>query len=145
MTPSLFNTSFGLLRNPIGAVDFSLPGEFLTVEQIEKASDAIQCWPEYAPTPLVSLPGLGRSLDIDGLWYKDEGHRFGVGSFKPMGGGHAIMRAVAREIEQRKGEPVSAAALVAREFESIVSQMTVACATDGNHGRAVAWAAAGFW
>ncbi len=141
MTASLFNTSFGLLRNPTGALDLSLPGKFLTVGQIEKASDAIRRWPEYAPTPLVSLPGLASSLDIGELWYKDEGHRFGVDSFKPMGGGHAVMGAVAREVEQRKGEPVSPAALVAREFESVASQVTVACATDGNHGRAVAWAA----
>lgn len=137
MTASLFNASFGLLRNPAGAVDFRLPDEFLTVEQIEKASDAIHCWPDYAPTPLVSLSGLATRLDIGGLWYKDEGHRFGVGSFKPMGGGHAVMGVVAREVERKTGGPVSAAG----EFESVASQVTVACATDGNHGRAVAWAA----
>jgi diaminopropionate ammonia-lyase len=141
VTASLFNTSFGLLRNPSGAVDFSPPGGFLTVEQIEKASDAIHCWPGYAPTPLISLPGLGTSLAIGGLWYKDEGRRFGVGSFKPMGGGHAVMGVVAREVERRNGGPVSVAALVAGEFASVAGQVTVACATDGNHGRAVAWAA----
>ncbi len=92
------------------------------------ALDEIRSWPGYDPTPLHDLGGVAPHVALGRLFLKDEGHRFGVGSFKPMGGGYAVSRILAREgMRETGGEP-----------------LTVACATDGNHGRAVAWAARTF-
>lgn len=77
--------------------------------------------PGYAPTPLLALPALARVLGIGALWIKDEGQRFGLGAFKALGASWAIHRWMA---PRPPGSPV-----------------TFATATDGNHGRAVAWTA----
>jgi diaminopropionate ammonia-lyase len=83
----------------------------------------ISGWPGYAPTPLCPLDGLARSLGLAKILYKDEGGRFGLGSFKALGGAYAVARL--------------AAGLSAAER----ARLTVCAATDGNHGRAVAWGA----
>ncbi|MBC7781818.1 MAG: diaminopropionate ammonia-lyase [Proteobacteria bacterium] len=88
-----------------------------------EAHMTITGWPGYAPTPLVDLAGWADCLGIGRLRYKDEGERFGLGSFKALGGAYAVERLV-REARR------CGAALP-----------TVCCATDGNHGRAVAWGA----
>jgi diaminopropionate ammonia-lyase len=71
------------------------------------------------------LSGLAQAAGLAALSYKDEGGRFGLGSFKALGGPLAVRRLLARNPAAGDGA-------------------TVACATDGNHGRAVAWAAQAF-
>ncbi|MBP0651030.1 pyridoxal-phosphate dependent enzyme, partial [Mycobacterium tuberculosis] len=71
----------------------------------------------------------------------DEGGRFGLGSFKALGGAYAVFRLLVAELEKRTGRPVDAAALAAGRLADLAGQITVTCATDGNHGRSVAWGA----
>src|SRR5690606_27450923 len=79
------------------------------------------------------------------LWYKDEAPRFGLGSFKALGGAYAVLRVLAARIEQEVGvEAVAARDLLAGTHREIASRITVTCATDGNHGRSVAWGARQF-
>lgn len=94
----------------------------------ERAAAAITTWPGYAETPLASLPALAQSLGVGGLFYKDEGGRFGLGSFKALGGAYAVQRLIAK----------------AQISGRTPGDITVCCATDGNHGRSVAWGAAMF-
>ena len=101
----------------------------------------IETWPGYCPTPLHELPGLARRLGIDRLWYKDESERFGLGSFKALGGAYAVYRYLAEAVGAERGTLPSAAALIAGEHRDITRDLTVATATDGNHGRSVAWGA----
>ncbi len=109
------------VRNPaLRATASARTRAILDPAGFEEAREAITRWPGYAPTPLRRLRGLARALGIAGIVYKDEASRFGLGSFKALGGGYAVARAVARH-----GRAI-----------------TVTCATDGNHGRAVAWGAA---
>jgi len=108
------------------------------------ARDEISRWPGYAPTPLTALPGLARDLGIAAVWYKDESGRFGLGSFKALGGAYAVFRLLAREIAAATGETVGAADLAAGRYRDRVAGITVTCATDGNHGRSVAWGARTF-
>lgn len=75
--------------------------------------------PGYAPTPLVALPGLAHSLGLGLVLLKDEGQRFGLKAFKSLGASWAIHRLL----------------------QSGVKLDTVSAATEGNHGRAVAWTA----
>lgn len=81
---------------------------------------AIGQWQGYKPTPLLSLPAIASACGVASVHYKDEGRRFGLKSFKALGGAYAVQRLV-----ERHG----------------AAGLTVTCATDGNHGRAVAWGA----
>jgi len=89
-----------------------------------EARGEIASWPGYQPTPLVELSGLAEDWGLGTLWYKDESGRFGLKSFKALGGAYAVARLVRAGAGDRR--------------------ITVCCATDGNHGRAVAWGAETF-
>lgn len=92
----------------------------------------------YSPTPLVSLPGLARALDVGEIWLKDEGHRLGLGSFKALGGAYAVVRLAQRHAEKALGRAVALGEVGKGDVRQAASSLTVACATDGNHGRSVA-------
>lgn len=94
--------------------------EILSLKRAGEAHAKITGWAGYQPTPLRDLPALARRANIAQILYKDEGKRFELRSFKALGGAYAVDRLVA-----------------ARGKEGLV----VTCATDGNHGRAVAWGA----
>lgn len=105
----------------------------------------IASWPGYAPTPLVSLSGLARAAAVATILYKDESQRFGLGSFKALGGAYAVLRLLIAEIERRTGKSgITSREVVAGESREITADITVTCATDGNHGRSVAWGAETF-
>jgi diaminopropionate ammonia-lyase len=127
-----------LYLNPRSATRAASP---LSAAGFDAARAEIQSWPGYAPTPLRELPGLAAALGIGRLWYKDEGPRFGLGSFKALGGAYAVLRVVQRAVELRTGERTGSAGLVAGRHREIAREVTVTAATDGNHGRAVAWGA----
>jgi len=97
--------------------------------------------PGHAPTPLHALPGLAKSLDVAAIQIKDEGRRFGLKSFKALGGAYAVVSLVLAEAERRLGRAVPPDELGDPEVRKIAARLTFACATDGNHGRSVAWGA----
>ncbi len=98
-------------------------------------------WPGYAPTPLVGLPHLADALDLGTVYYKDEGERFGLKSFKALGGAYAVLVVLKQDGERRGAAPLSASDLIAAARRAQNQPVTVAAATDGNHGRSVAWGA----
>ncbi|TDQ86338.1 diaminopropionate ammonia-lyase [Dongia mobilis] len=102
-----------------------------------RALAEIRSWPGYAPTPLVDLPGLARHLGLGGIHYKDEGGRFGLGAFKAVGGAYAVLR----HLQDRLGNEASVADLIAGKYRDLTRDITVCTATDGNHGKSVAWGA----
>jgi diaminopropionate ammonia-lyase len=114
----------------------------LSPDGFARARALIERWPGYTPTPLVGLPGLARQLGVDRVWYKDEAGRFGLGSFKALGGAYAVAELILRKAA---AEGIDAApsieALLAGRYRAVAAQVTVCCATDGNHGRSVAWGA----
>jgi diaminopropionate ammonia-lyase len=87
---------------------------------------------------------LARTAGVGVVHYKHEAGRFGLGSFKALGGAYAVLRLLQREILARTGRTATTAALLAGEYRAIASTLTVTCATDGNHGRSVAWGAQTF-
>lgn len=114
----------------------------LNRERFEMARREISSWPGYAPTPLVSLPGLAAAAGVETIWYKDESRRFGLKSFKALGGAYAVLRLLIDQIQNRQGATgVTSADLLEGRHRSITQSITVTCATDGNHGRSVAWGA----
>ncbi|MGI9206278.1 MAG: diaminopropionate ammonia-lyase [Woeseiaceae bacterium] len=90
--------------------------------EIKQAYKSISTWPGYRPSPLLSLAGLASVLSVRKILYKDESNRFGLGSFKALGGAFAVS-----QMANAKTEKPGA--------------LTVTTATDGNHGRSVAWGA----
>ena len=102
----------------------------------------ISSWPGYSPTPLVSLPELAQALGIAELLYKDERGRFGLGSFKALGGAYAVANVLRLKVQQaHQLAHVSSKQLLSGAFKEAIGAATVTCATDGNHGRSVAWGA----
>lgn len=93
--------------------------QLLPSAELVRACRVIASWEGYAPTPLLSLTALAARCRVGAVHIKDEGPRFGLGSFKALGGAYAVWDAAHR----------------AR------GSITVASATDGNHGRSVAWGA----
>jgi diaminopropionate ammonia-lyase len=116
----------------------------LNDEAYELARTTISAWPGYAPTPLVALPGIAAAIGVSSIHYKDEATRFGLGSFKALGGAYAVCRLLQRLVAERTGTEPTVADLVAGRHPGIVGDITVCCATDGNHGRSVAWGARTF-
>jgi diaminopropionate ammonia-lyase len=111
----------------------------------EVARREITSWPVYEQTPLRRLPSLAAHAGFGRLYYKDESGRFGLGSFKGLGGAYAVYRSIAAWLAARTGaDRITAADLVAGRYRDLTAGITVCCATDGNHGRAVAWGARRF-
>ncbi len=110
-----------------------------------RARADISAWPGYAPTPLRALPGVAEEAGVAALHVKDESDRFGLGSFKALGGAYAVAGVLSAELA-RRGAALSAttADLSAGRHAADTRAITVACATDGNHGRSVAWGAQRF-
>jgi len=101
----------------------------------DQAVAEIRQWPGYEPTPLRRLDRLAGALGIGGILYKDESTRFGLGSFKALGGAYAVLRL----LSQKLGMPM--ADIRSGLGRDRAQTLTVTTATDGNHGRSVAWGA----
>lgn len=97
---------------------------FLDAEHVKIAREFHESIPQYSITPLVELDEYARQNGIKGLWVKDESYRYGLNAFKALGAMYAAYQVVEREKENRP-----------------VTDITLVTATDGNHGRAVAFAA----
>ena len=115
--------------------------EILGQPALEAAKAEIRSWPGYAVTPLHSLRSVARQMKVAGVHYKDEGGRFGLGSFKALGGAYAVARLLCQVLGQRLGRQVTTAELMTSPCRELAGELTVTCATDGNHGRSVAWGA----
>jgi len=118
--------------------------EILGADALALAQRELSQWQGYAPTPLHSLPALAQALGVACVHYKDEGGRFGLGSFKALGGAYAVARLLCRELGARLGRSLTTQDLLTPELRALCAGITVTCATDGNHGRSVAWGAQRF-
>ncbi len=119
--------------------------QILNLAAFEDAWSEIRSWPGYAVTPLVSLPGLAGELGISALYQKDEGKRFGLMSFKALGGAFAVLRLLQQYLCDEHGiDGATSADCLKGLHRDVTRKVTVATATDGNHGRSVAWGASMF-
>ncbi len=90
--------------------------KILSKSLIENAYNDISKWPSYEATPLISLNRLSKDLSLNNIFYKDESKRFGLKSFKALGGAYAVEK-------------------ISNGKKNII----ISTATAGNHGRSVAW------
>jgi diaminopropionate ammonia-lyase len=96
--------------------------------------------PGYAATPLVDAPALAMANGVERVWVKDESSRLGLPAFKMLGASWAAYRALAVRLG-RDPEPWASLDEL-RQTLAPLRPLTLATATDGNHGRAVARMAA---
>ena len=143
------DAAFGTLRlfhNPRAAARetlYSDPAQIvISRRRFKTARKDISSWPGYQPTPLVNLSGLADKAGVASIHYKDEGWRFGLDSFKALGGAYATQRLLLDLIIGKTPETKpSVEEILDGRYREITRSVTVACATDGNHGRSVAWGA----
>ncbi len=110
-----------------------------------RAKADITSWNGYAPTPLRELRDLARDAGVAVMRLKDEAGRFGLGSFKALGGAYAVAGVLANELARRGvAQAATSVALASGQYREATEAVTVVCATDGNHGRSVAWGAQRF-
>ncbi len=105
----------------------------------EAAWQNISTWPEYRPTPLLDLSELASDAGLERLWYKDESQRFSLKSFKALGGAYAVLRLLQNLVAEKTGERPDLEAFRSGAYTELVADTVISCATDGNHGRSVAW------
>lgn len=97
-------------------------------------------FPEYQVTPLAKLDQLAKALGVANVYVKDESYRFGLNAFKVLGGSYTIGNYLA----QRLGKDISELpfpVLSSEEVRRQIGEVTFVTATDGNHGRGIAWTA----
>ncbi|MBS6644907.1 MAG: diaminopropionate ammonia-lyase [Clostridiaceae bacterium] len=112
----------------------------MAISEIKKARTFHESFPQYSETPLARLDHMAEYLGLGEVYVKDESYRFGLNAFKVLGGSFAM----ARYIAQKTGKDVSElpySVLTSDQLREEFGQATFFTATDGNHGRGVAWAA----
>ncbi|WNC13887.1 diaminopropionate ammonia-lyase [Brevibacillus brevis] len=122
----------------IEAEHISVP--FMDQEVIGKVRSFHKRFAEYQVTPLHSLQQLSRRLNVQKIWVKDESHRFGLHAFKVLGGSYAVGKYVANRLGIDISE-LSFEMLKSKDMKERLGNITFVTATDGNHGRGIAWAA----
>ena len=96
--------------------------------------------PNYKATPLVDLKNLAAHYGVKKVWLKDESKRFGLNAFKVLGGSYAIGKYLSKRLGKNINElPYNV--LISDEVKKQLGDVTFVTATDGNHGRGVAWMA----
>ncbi|MCQ2555040.1 MAG: diaminopropionate ammonia-lyase [Clostridia bacterium] len=111
-----------------------------SISNAEKVMEFHRSFPEYSVTPLAELKSLSEMLGVKGIYVKDESYRFGLNAFKVLGGSYAIGRIIAERLNMDISE-LPYEIMTGREVKEKLGNLTFITATDGNHGRGVAWTA----
>lgn len=109
-------------------------------KEMKEVYDFHKSLPGYKATPLVELDDLAKYYRVQKLWLKDESKRFGLNAFKVLGGSYAIGKYLSQKLGRDMSElPFNV--LISDEVKKQLGDVTFVTATDGNHGRGVAWVA----
>lgn len=140
MLPQAFPIRFLLNARVDPAAPFGSARDLILGPEVsERAYREISSWDGYAPTPLRQLEGAANALRIGSLWYKDEGTRFGLGSFKALGGMYGVFQVLKTVLEREAGpSEIGSDMMMDGAYTDALSRITITCASAGNHGRAVA-------
>lgn len=109
-------------------------------KEMKEVYDFHKSLPGYKATPLVKLDNLAKYYGVKKVWLKDESKRFGLNAFKVLGGSYAIGKYLSQKLGKDMSElPFNV--LISDEIKKQLGDVTFVTATDGNHGRGVAWVA----
>lgn len=112
----------------------------MDLKNVQTAMNFHKSFPQYSVTPLVRLKELAELCGIKEIFVKDEAWRFGLHAFKVLGGSFAMARHIAK-ITGRDISELTYEKLTSPEIKKETGELTFFSATDGNHGRGVAWSA----
>jgi len=129
-----------ILKNECPKSDCTAQMRLMTSLEVEKAFAFHKSFPQYSETPLANLPAMADMMGIKNIYIKDESFRFGLHAFKVLGGSYAIAQHIA-ELTNCDVSDMTYDTLTSDELRERIGQVTFFTATDGNHGRGVAWAA----
>ncbi|MCE5196953.1 MAG: diaminopropionate ammonia-lyase [Negativicutes bacterium] len=115
--------------------------DWLNLEAAGTAQRFHSSFPHYQPTPLLRLSSLAKHCGVAEIWLKDESYRFGLNAFKVLGGSFAIGSYLAERLH-RQVQELCYEELISETVRQQLGEITFVTATDGNHGRGVAWTAA---
>lgn len=113
---------------------------FLGKKTAEKSRRFHESFPIYKKTPLRKLNNLAHELGVSDIYVKDESYRFGLNAFKVLGGSFAIGNYIAEQLGVDIDE-LPYEKIISKEVKDKLGDITFISATDGNHGRGVAWTA----
>ncbi len=114
--------------------------KIMALSEVEKARNFHKSFPQYCETPLVNLKEMSKFLGLKDIFIKDESYRFGLNAFKVIGASYAMANYIAEETGKDVSE-LDYETLTSEKLRKEFGQATFFTATDGNHGRGVAWAA----
>lgn len=123
-------------RNNKGKVDISN----LSEDKIKGVREFHKSFHEYYVTPLHKLENLAKYYGLKNIFVKDESYRFNLNAFKVLGGAYAIGKYLSNKLDIDISK-VSFEYFKSKEIREKLGDITFVTATDGNHGRGVAWAA----
>ncbi|WP_026889523.1 diaminopropionate ammonia-lyase [Clostridium beijerinckii] len=127
-------------ENTLPKIDKEESVKFLNKEQVSKAKKFHESFLEYDETPLIDLKELAEKIGLGGIYLKDESYRFGLNAFKVLGGSFAM----GKYLSEKLGEDIDDLPyekMTCKEVKDKLGDITFVTATDGNHGRGVAWTA----
>lgn len=113
---------------------------FLNAEQGKKILEYHKSFPAYTETPLANLANLAKEFGLKGMYVKDESYRFGLNAFKVLGGSYSMAKVIGEKLGLSDDE-LNYTKLTSKEVKEKLGDVTFVTATDGNHGRGVAWTA----
>lgn len=114
--------------------------DFLGLEEAKRVQGFHASFPVYQKTPLAILNNTAGELGLGGIYVKDESYRFGLNAFKVLGGSFAIGNYMAEKLGMDIRE-LPYDRMISQEIKEKLGELTFVTATDGNHGRGVAWTA----
>lgn len=115
----------------------------LSIEAAEAVARFHLSIPMYQKTPLIALPSLANKLGVQKIFIKDESHRFGLNAFKGLGATYAIAKIISK-IMNLDETYLDYSFLTSESIRNKINHLVFVTATDGNHGKGVAWAASSF-
>ena len=127
-------------KNNIKRTNYKECIEFLNEGEVSKAKSFHESFDQYTVTPLADLSNLANHIGLGGIYLKDESYRFGLNAFKVLGGSYAMGKYLASKLN-RDISKLGYKELTSAEVKKELGDITFATATDGNHGRGVAWTA----
>lgn len=114
--------------------------EFLSREKANEVINYHKSFPMYEPTPLVELKNLAQKYNVKDIFVKDESYRFDLNAFKVLGGSYAVGKYIAQKLGKDISE-IGYEEITSAETKEKLGDLTFITATDGNHGRGIAWTA----
>ena len=139
-----FSLSFSHFVNPNSHLGSDYEHQdILSLDGFRLANKEITSWDNYLPTPLHSFDDMAQDTGVSSIFYKDENPRFTLKSFKALGGAYAVANLLIKKLKE-EGINANSSDLISGKYKEYTSNLTVCCATDGNHGRSVAWGAEQF-